>query len=78
MFSPPAASSNLSTKQNDEVFGKQLIEAYNLAARRAGIPEVKSLDEIKTSNVQPQMMQTNTNTGGGQTQTYQGYTIKWL
>lgn len=73
-----AASSNLSTKQNDEVFGKQLIDAYNLAARRAWIPEVTSLDEIKKATWQPQAMQTATNTGGGQTQTYQGYTITWL
>jgi len=30
-----AASSNLSTKQSDKTFGKQLLDAYNLAARRA-------------------------------------------
>jgi len=74
-----AASSNLSTKQNDEVFGKQLLSAYNLAARRAWLSEAKTLDEIKKASIQPQPTQTNTwttNSGGGQTQEYKGYVIK--
>ena len=45
-----AASSNLSTKQSDITFGKQLLYAYNLAARRAWIPEVSTLEEIKKSS----------------------------
>ena len=45
-----AASSNLSTKQSDITFGKQLLYAYNLAARWAWIPEVSTLEEIKKSS----------------------------
>ena len=45
-----AASSNLSTKQSDKTFWKQLLDAYNLAARRAWIPEVSTLEEIKKSS----------------------------
>ena len=42
-----AASSNLSTNQSDATFWKQLLEAYKLAARRAWLPEAKTLNDIK-------------------------------
>ena len=42
-----AASNNLATTQSDASFEKQLIKAYNLAARRAGKPEITKLSEIK-------------------------------
>ena len=41
------ASSNLSAELSDVQFEKNLIQAYNVAARRAWLPEVESLDEIK-------------------------------
>lgn len=41
-----AASSNLSTAQSDSAFWKQLLDAYNLAARRAWLPEAKTLGDI--------------------------------
>jgi len=42
-----AASSNLSIELSDSQFEKNLISAYNVAARRAGVPEVKTLEDIK-------------------------------
>ena len=44
------ASSLLSYKQSDETFAKNLVAAYNLSARRAGIPQIESLDELKVEN----------------------------
>lgn len=41
------ASSNLSAELSDVQFEKNLIQAYNVAARRAWLPEVTTLDEIK-------------------------------
>lgn len=45
-----AASNNLATSQSDASFEKQLIKAYNLAARRAGKPEIKKLSELSVEN----------------------------
>ena len=41
------ASSNLSAELSDTQFEKNLVQAYNVVARRAGLPEVKTIDEIK-------------------------------
>lgn len=58
------ASSNLSAELSDDQFEKNLIQAYNVAARRAGIPEITKLSDIgKTTQ------QTQTNTGVGQIST---------
>ena len=46
-----AASSNLATSQSDVNFWKQLLEAYNLAARRAWLPEAKTLNDIKKETI---------------------------
>lgn len=40
------ASSKLSTTQSNSSFERNLIDAYNLAARRAGKPEIKKLSDI--------------------------------
>lgn len=66
------ASSNLSAELSDSQFEKNLIQAYNVAARRAGIPEITKLNDIGKNTTPTQTPQTNT--WGGQT--YQGYTIK--
>ena len=42
-----SASSKLDKTQSDSSFEKQLIEAYNVSARRAGLNEVTKLSEIK-------------------------------
>ena len=44
------ASSNLSEKLSDKQFEKNLIIAYNLAARRAWMPEITDIKEIKSSS----------------------------
>lgn len=41
------ASSNLSAELSDAQFEKNLVQAYNVAARRAGLPEVNTINEIK-------------------------------
>ena len=41
------ASSKLSRDQSDASFEKNLIDAYNLSARRAWMPEIKSLAELQ-------------------------------
>ncbi len=41
------ASSNLSVELSDKQFGKNLIQAYNVAARRAWKPEIEKLSDIK-------------------------------
>lgn len=45
-----AASSKLWTTQSNKSFEKNIIEAYNLAARRAWKPEIKTLADLKTTN----------------------------
>ena len=40
------ASSKLSRDQSDASFERNLIDAYNLSARRAGMPEIKKLSDI--------------------------------
>lgn len=40
------ASSKLSRDQSDASFERNLVDAYNLAARRAGKPEIKELSDI--------------------------------
>jgi len=42
-----SASANLNNKQSDASFEKRLIEYYNISARIAGIPEAKSIEDIK-------------------------------
>ena len=42
------ASSKLSRDQSDASFERNLIEAYNLSARRAGMPEIAKLSDIKS------------------------------
>lgn len=56
-----AASSKLWTTQSNESFEKNIIDAYNLAARRAWLKEVTTLNEIKKlQTAQPaQTIQTN-------------------
>lgn len=44
------ASSKLSRDQSDASFERNLIDAYNLSARRAGMPEIKSLSELNSGN----------------------------
>ena len=43
-----AASSKLWTTQSNKSFERNLVDAYNISARRSWVPEIKSLDEIKT------------------------------
>ena len=40
------ASSKLSRKQSDASFERNLIDAYNLSARRSGMPEITKLSDI--------------------------------
>lgn len=40
------ASSKLSRNQSDASFERNLIDAYNLSARRAGMPEITKLSDI--------------------------------
>lgn len=40
------ASSKLATNQSNASFERNLLDAYNLAARRAGKPEIKKLSDI--------------------------------
>ena len=42
------ASSKLATTQSNDSFERNLIDAYNLSARRAGMPEIKKLSDITT------------------------------
>ena len=42
------ASSKLSTTQSNDSFERNLIDAYNLSARRAGMPEITKLSDIKS------------------------------
>lgn len=44
------ASSKLSTTQSNKSFERNLIDAYNLAARRAGQPEIKALSDLSTDS----------------------------
>lgn len=40
------ASSKLATTQSNDSFERNLIDAYNLSARRAGMPEITKLSDI--------------------------------
>lgn len=40
------ASSKLSRDQSDASFERNLIDAYNLSARRAGMPEITKLSDL--------------------------------
>ena len=51
------ASSKLATTQSNDSFERNLIDAYNLAARRAGQKEITKLSDLKS---------TKTNTVGGE------------
>ena len=42
------ASSKLSRDQSDASFERNLSDAYNLSARRAGMPEITKLSDIST------------------------------
>lgn len=44
-----AASSKLSTTQSNDSFARNIIDAYNISARRAGMPEAKTIEDIKNS-----------------------------
>jgi len=44
------ASSKLATTQSNDSFERNLIDAYNLSARRAGMPEIKNLSELNSGN----------------------------
>lgn len=46
------ASSKLSRDQSDASFERNLIDAYNLSARRAGMPEITKLSDITTGTQQ--------------------------
>lgn len=46
------ASSKLSTTQSNSSFERNLIDAYNLAARRAGKPEITKLSDISGGSKQ--------------------------
>ena len=61
-----AASNNLATTQNDASFERQLIKAYNLAARRAWKSEITKLSDI------PKEWQVSTTTSTGAWQTVSG------
>ena len=41
------ASTKLDTRQSNASFERNLIDAYNLSARRAGMPEIKKLSDLK-------------------------------
>lgn len=65
-----SATSKLALAQSDSEFEKQLIELYNISARKAGLGEIKKLSEIPKEKItpwyQPQQQTTPTNTGAGQ------------
>lgn len=42
------ASSKLATTQSNDSFERNLIDAYNLSARRAGMQEITKLSDIST------------------------------
>jgi len=42
------ASTKLDTRQSNASFERNLIDAYNLSARRAGMPEIKKLSDLKS------------------------------
>lgn len=48
------ASSKLATKQSNASFERNLVDAYNLAARRAGQAEIKKLADIGSNTTQTQ------------------------
>lgn len=47
------ASSKLSMKQRDAEFEKQLVELYNIGARKTGIAEIKELKDIPKNRILP-------------------------
>lgn len=47
------ASSKLSMKQRDAEFEKQLVELYNIGARKTGIAEIKKLKDIPKNRILP-------------------------
>ena len=47
------ASSKLAMNQRDSEFEKQLVELYNLSARKAGLKEIKKLTEIPKERILP-------------------------
>lgn len=53
------ASSKLSRNQSDDSFERNLVDAYNLSARRSGMPEIKNLSDLTNTNP-------STNTVGGE------------
>lgn len=48
-----SATSKLALAQSDSEFEKQLIELYNISARKAGLGEIKKLSEIPKEKITP-------------------------
>lgn len=46
-----AASSKLGTTQSNKSFEKNIIDAYNLSARRAWQPEIKTLSDLEKTTI---------------------------
>ena len=78
------ASSKLSMKQRDAEFEKQLVELYNIWARKTGLTEIKKLSEIPKDRIMPWVPTQptsawQTNSGAWVTYSYNGQnvTLNW-
>ena len=49
-----ATASKLQKNISDEQFNKNLVDLYNISARKAGKPEVKSISDIQNRETNPQ------------------------
>ena len=56
------ASTRLSYTQNDKAFEKEMVEMYNIWARKAWVPEIKRLRDIPTDRIMPWRQPQNSNT----------------
>ena len=48
-----SVSSKLDPTQGNKQFEKNIVEMYNVAARKAGIPEITKLSEIPKERILP-------------------------
>lgn len=69
-----SVSSKLDPIQSNKQFEKNIVEMYNIAARKAGIKEITKLSDIPKERITPWQVQPQENTWGGQT--FQWYTLK--
>lgn len=49
-----ATASKLQKNISDEQFDKNLVELYNISARKSGKPEVKTISDIQNRETNPQ------------------------